>query len=61
MIFQNEQNEEKKVEVNLNLKLTKSQLNKVKSFIGLTGRTDNETALKALIMAISRGSITKSY
>ena len=61
MIFQNEQNEEKKVEINLNLKLTKSQLSKVKSFIGLTGSTDDKTALKALIMSVSRGSITKGY
>ena len=54
-----EEKVENKIEVNLNVRLTKAQLSKVKSFIGLTGSTDNETSLKALIMAVSRGSIQK--
>ena len=55
------QNEEKKVEIDLTVKLTKSQLGAVKRFIGLTNSTDNETSLKALIMAVGRGSIGKGY
>ena len=53
--------EENKTEINLNVNLTKSQLSTVKRFIGLANSTDDKTALKALIMAVGRGSIGKSY
>ena len=53
--------EDNKTEINLNVNLTKSQLSTVKRFIGLANSTDDKTALKALIMAVGRGSIGKSY
>ena len=53
--------EENKIEINLSVKLNKSQLSSVKRFIGLANSTDDKTSLKALIMAVGRGSIGKSY
>ena len=53
--------EENKVKVDLSVKLTKTQLGVIKRFIGLHSSTNNETSLKALIMAVGRGSIGNSY